>query len=661
MKLEDITGIGKTTAERLKSAGIDSVEKMASVNLESLLKVNGIGKSTAVRYIQTANELLKNNEKADIKKGLSIRKLDLKKVFMPKSKYNKRSKSIEKEIAEIKPKEKEIAEIKPKEKEIEIPITDKDVNSTETKPSDKKATIEKVEIPKPMEFSKEEIIPKKQVTSKSQIPKRQVTSKAQIPKKQITSKAQISKKQRVFKKLPERLKSKQKFLKNKQKEIKAAAVKTFFHKDTIEKIRFLHYKIKVLEKLLEKEDLSFDTDDLKPIIDYVKLLNVNYKTQSQIKIFKELELAPKFYDPLEDLDYEIWDLMYECSRALWVLARAYTQLSYRFENENKFRKSIVAMVECSKAYKTSSYFSKACLRQEDIGKSLSADNLEFNSEEARGFAQSIAAIREENKLNLFRASKMYAGLSALTQRLLYLKNHDKLKEHQLKAQFYYDMGKACHLKAKAFSRSSISKENIVKIRRLQEKANYYYYKSEDLWENMLENFDGISIEERKNLEINLSIVNENIVENDVEILDYDEVKNIQNPEPFIVVPENLAYFLPRTTQFLTRYPSKSLEYGKYRGYKNLKYEANLRQNKLEGLKNKKAGIGRTIKELKSLYENDDIDITKFSELLEKYSVKLKMMESSVQKLEKIYKEKEPGKKKRKEPAKKQLKHTVVSM
>ena len=412
---------------------------------------------------------------------------------------------------------------------------------------------------------------------------------------------------------------------------------------------------------MEKEDLSFNTDDLKPIIDYVKLLNVNYKTQSQIKIFKELEIAPKFYDPLEDLDYEIWDLMYECSRALWILARAYAQLSHRFENENIFRKAIVAMVECSKAYKTSSYFSKACIRQEDIGKSLSADNLEFNSEEARGFAQSIAAIREENKLNLFRASQMYAGLSVLTQRLLYLKNHDKLKEHQLKAQFYYDMGKACHLKAKAVSRSSISNENMVKIRSLQEKANYYYYKAEEIWENMLKKFDGLSIEERKNLEINLSIVNENIVENDIEILDYEEAKNIQNPEPFIVVPENLAYFLPRTTQFLTNYPSKPLEYGKYRGYKNLKYETNLRQNKLDRLKNKKAGIGRTIKELKSLYENDDIDITKFSELLEKYSVKLKMMESSLLKLEKIYKENEPAKKKGKELAKKQLKHTVVSM
>ena len=90
LKLEDITGIGKTTAERLRSAGIDSVKKIASINLESLLKVNGIGKSNAIRYIQTANELLKNNEKAEIKKQPSIRKLDLNNVIMPKSKYTEK-------------------------------------------------------------------------------------------------------------------------------------------------------------------------------------------------------------------------------------------------------------------------------------------------------------------------------------------------------------------------------------------------------------------------------------------------------------------------------------------------------------------------------------------------------------------------------------------
>ena len=69
LKLEDINGIGKTTADRMKSAGIDSVEKIASIKLESLLKINGIGKSTAEKYIEDAKNLLdsmKSKERKDM-------------------------------------------------------------------------------------------------------------------------------------------------------------------------------------------------------------------------------------------------------------------------------------------------------------------------------------------------------------------------------------------------------------------------------------------------------------------------------------------------------------------------------------------------------------------------------------------------------------------
>jgi len=58
-KLEDVSGIGKTTADRLRSAGIDTVEKLASIKLEDLLKVKGIGKSSAIKYIENAKEFLK--------------------------------------------------------------------------------------------------------------------------------------------------------------------------------------------------------------------------------------------------------------------------------------------------------------------------------------------------------------------------------------------------------------------------------------------------------------------------------------------------------------------------------------------------------------------------------------------------------------------------
>ncbi len=46
-KLEDVSGIGKATAERLKKAGIDTVEKLVSIELDELLEVKGIGESSA--------------------------------------------------------------------------------------------------------------------------------------------------------------------------------------------------------------------------------------------------------------------------------------------------------------------------------------------------------------------------------------------------------------------------------------------------------------------------------------------------------------------------------------------------------------------------------------------------------------------------------------
>ena len=59
--LEEISGIGKATAERLKAAGIDSVEKLASTVPDELLKLNikGVGESTAIKYINNAKELTK--------------------------------------------------------------------------------------------------------------------------------------------------------------------------------------------------------------------------------------------------------------------------------------------------------------------------------------------------------------------------------------------------------------------------------------------------------------------------------------------------------------------------------------------------------------------------------------------------------------------------
>ena len=58
--LEKVSGIGKATAERLRTSGIDSVEKLASTTIEELtkLKIKGVGESTASKYIKNAQKLI---------------------------------------------------------------------------------------------------------------------------------------------------------------------------------------------------------------------------------------------------------------------------------------------------------------------------------------------------------------------------------------------------------------------------------------------------------------------------------------------------------------------------------------------------------------------------------------------------------------------------
>ncbi len=57
LKLEDVKGLGKKI-ETLKEAGIDSVEKLASASVEDLLKLKGIGETSAKKYIDNAKELV---------------------------------------------------------------------------------------------------------------------------------------------------------------------------------------------------------------------------------------------------------------------------------------------------------------------------------------------------------------------------------------------------------------------------------------------------------------------------------------------------------------------------------------------------------------------------------------------------------------------------
>jgi len=149
---------------------------------------------------------------------------------------------------------------------------------------------------------------------------------------------------------------------------------------------------------------------------------------------------------------------------------------------------------------------------------------------------------------------------------------------------------------------------------------------------MLENLKELSKVEKENLLTNLLIVNEQIIENDVEIINDNEAMKLQDPEPLIIIPENLAPFLPRTTNYLTQYKPKDLNFHAYRRYKDLLSEISVDYNKMDELQNKKAGIGRTLKQLGVLYDNNDIDISEYTHLFEKYSTILATIENVLEKL-----------------------------
>ena len=407
---------------------------------------------------------------------------------------------------------------------------------------------------------------------------------------------------------------------------------TFFSEEQMQRIRFLHFKLKHLEEALNKEDEDFSLDDLNLALEYTLLLNVNYKMENHQKIIKELNITPIFNDTSLNKEIVIKDLYFECARALWVLGKAYVHLSETFEEEEDWENSIIAMVESSKIYKASAYFSAAAVNQSERGTLLNAEALELNSEEARGWAQSIATIREETKNNLYFASKLYSGLSALSKRIFYLKNHEEKKKQQLRAQFHYDMGKSCLLKAKASLESSITSINQEKVKKIQQKANFYFAKSQEIWQGMIANLHNLSNEEKDNIEINLAIVRDNLKENGLEELDYENIKRIQDPEPVIVVPENLAPFVPKSTIYLTKFVPKDLNIKRFKDFQGKTLEKKIPYSKKEKLLDKKAGVIRTINELKVLKENKEIELEKYAELMEKYGTKLSMVDSALEKL-----------------------------
>jgi DNA repair protein RadA len=57
--LTSIEGVGPKTAEQLRQAGYDTVEKIAAMSDEEILAVPGIGEKTAQKILLSARALIK--------------------------------------------------------------------------------------------------------------------------------------------------------------------------------------------------------------------------------------------------------------------------------------------------------------------------------------------------------------------------------------------------------------------------------------------------------------------------------------------------------------------------------------------------------------------------------------------------------------------------
>ena len=124
--LENISGIGKATAERLKAAGLDSVQKLASLTPEDLikLKIKGIGTATAKKYIDNAKKILEESshketlsEKSEQLKAVEIEQSEVKELESEKIEIKQEIEKEETIPEEIKKETAILEEIKEEEKE----------------------------------------------------------------------------------------------------------------------------------------------------------------------------------------------------------------------------------------------------------------------------------------------------------------------------------------------------------------------------------------------------------------------------------------------------------------------------------------------------------------------------------------------------------------
>jgi hypothetical protein len=397
----------------------------------------------------------------------------------------------------------------------------------------------------------------------------------------------------------------------------------FFEQEVLQNIRYIHFNIKKLEEKLKSGEV-FTVDDLNNVLNYTKLLNRSYGNIDHQRIINEMDITKEYIDPLELKPIQIKDIYFECARALEVLAQGYEKLSQIRDEENYIEDAIIAMHESSKIYKAAAYFSAAAMYQEYKGRSLLPINLELKSEEARMLSQSISAYHEEMKGNLIFASKLYAGLSALSKRIFYLKQHEEIKKYQLRAQMHFDMGKACFLMGEASSDYNLDKN---RVNDLSQKAQFYFNKAKNIWDEMIKTIPTLSADEIESIKNNISIVTELLRNIKINEISYEQVKKIQDPDPIIIIPENLAPFVPKATIYLSKIVPKDLNIERFKRFKNKKVEKKTSYSEKEKLDSQKFGVSRTILELKKMKNENEISIEDYTKLYEKYKKKLNEIET----------------------------------
>ncbi len=90
LALTDVSGVGPSTAEILIANKIDSVKKLAGIDIKELASVPRIGKTTGLNMIQSAKDLLAEEKPEE--KEVPERKEKPEKMEKPKKKEKKEKK-----------------------------------------------------------------------------------------------------------------------------------------------------------------------------------------------------------------------------------------------------------------------------------------------------------------------------------------------------------------------------------------------------------------------------------------------------------------------------------------------------------------------------------------------------------------------------------------